>query len=113
MTSAGEAASVLHLGESDFDTAIARGLTLVDFWAAWCGPCVALAPAVEQLAQDYAGRVQVAKVDIDAHPGIPGRFGIRGIPTVILFRDGEQVDIMVGNNPQKLRSMVEAQAPDA
>lgn len=98
---------VVHLNEDTFEQGISSGLTLVDFWAEWCGPCKALAPTIDQIAEDYQEKVTVAKVDIDANPNIPGKFGIRGIPTVILFKDGEQLDIMVGNSPQKVREMVE------
>jgi len=97
---------VIHLTEQNFDTGISKGYTLVDFWAEWCGPCKALAPTIEKIADDYRDKVTVAKVDIDANPGIPAKFGIRGIPTVILFKDGQQVDLFVGNNPQKVREMV-------
>ncbi len=98
---------VVDLTEETFDKEIRDGLTLVDFWAEWCGPCKALGPAIEQLAEEYHDKLTVAKVDIDANPNIPGKFGIRGIPTVILFRDGAQLDIFVGNSPQKVREMVE------
>jgi len=98
---------VVHLDEDTFDKGISTGLTLVDFWAEWCGPCKALGPTIDQIAEDYQEKVTVAKVDIDANPNIPGKFGIRGIPTVILFKDGAQLDIMVGNSPQKVREMVE------
>ena len=98
---------VIHLTEETFDNAIGKGLTLVDFWAEWCAPCLALAPMIEQLAEEFPEKLTVAKVDIDSNPGIPTKFGIRGIPTVILFKDGEQLDIFVGNSPQKVREMVE------
>lgn len=98
---------VVHLNEGDFDQGISSGLTLVDFWAEWCAPCKALAPTMDELADKYSGKLTVAKVDIDANPNIPVKFGIRGIPTVMLFKDGEQVDIFVGNSPQKVREMVE------
>src|SRR3970040_1526241 len=98
---------VVNLTESSFDAGIKQGLTLVDFWAEWCAPCKALSPAIEQMADDFGGKLRVAKVDIDANPGIPGRFGIRGIPTVILFKDGAKVNMFVGNSPQKIREMCE------
>jgi thioredoxin 1 len=97
---------VIHLNEGDFDQGVSKGLTLVDFWAAWCAPCLALAPTMDDLADQYGAKLKVAKVDIDANPNIPSRFGIRGIPTVILFKDGKQVDMFVGNSPQKIREMV-------
>ena len=97
---------VVHLTEQSFDSGISKGYTLVDFWAEWCGPCKALAPTIDKIADDYKNKVTVAKVDIDANPGIPAKFGIRGIPTVILFKDGQQVDLFVGNNPAKIREMV-------
>lgn len=98
---------VVNLTEATFEKGIAKGLTLVDFWAEWCAPCKALAPAIDKLADDYASKLTVAKVDIDANPGIPAKYGIRGIPTVILFKDGQQVDLFVGNNPAKVREMVQ------
>ena len=98
---------VVHLDEGSFDDGISAGLTLVDFWAEWCAPCKALAPTMDELAESYNDQLKVAKVDIDANPNIPVKFGIRGIPTVILFKDGQQVDIFVGNSPQKVRDMVE------
>ncbi len=70
---------------------------LVDFWAEWCGPCKQIAPIIEEAGQEYAGRLQVVKVDIDANPETPTRYNVRGIPTVMLFRDGTQVDSLVGS----------------
>lgn len=98
---------IIHLSEDNFDNGISKGLTLVDFWAEWCAPCLALAPTMDELADSYAEKLTVAKVNIDANPAIPTKFGIRGIPTVILFKDGEQLDIFVGNSPQKIKEMVE------
>ena len=69
---------------------------LVDFWAEWCGPCKMIAPILEDMAKDYAGRLTVAKLDIDANPGTPAKYGIRGIPTLILFKDGEVAAQKVG-----------------
>ena len=70
---------------------------LVDFYADWCGPCKAIAPVVESLAEEYDGEVDFKKVDVDANPELAGKLGIRGIPTLILFKDGEPVDTVVGN----------------
>lgn len=73
---------------------------LVDFWATWCAPCRALAPVVDEIADQYAGKVEVFKVDIDSNPDTPARFGVRGIPTVILFKGGKVVDQVVGAVPK-------------
>ena len=75
--------------------------TLVDFWAAWCGPCRAIAPIVEDLAQEYAGRLKVMKMDVDANPQVPMRFNITGIPTVLLFKNGRIVEQAVGSAPKR------------
>ena len=84
------------LGDGDFDAAVKQGVVLVDFWAEWCAPCRRLAPAVDQLAEDYAGRVTVAKVNIDEHPATPAKFNVRGIPTLLLFKDGNLAEQVVG-----------------
>lgn len=94
--------AVLHLTEKDFDTTIDSGVTLVDFWAGWCGPCKMLAPVIEGLAQRYDGKAKVAKVDIDAEMGLATRFGIMSIPTVLVFRDGKLEGQTVGVQPESV-----------
>ncbi len=73
---------------------------LVDFWAVWCGPCKAIAPAVEELAKQYKGKVKVAKMDVDEHQQVPQQYGIRSIPTLLLFKGGRVVDTIVGAVPK-------------
>lgn len=91
--------SVLHLTESAFDKATAQGVALVDFWAGWCGPCKMLAPTIETLGKDYEGKAVIAKVDIDAEPNLAKRYGVMSIPTVIILKDGAEVDRKVGVMP--------------
>jgi thioredoxin 1 len=82
--------------DADFERSVKDGVVLVDFWAEWCAPCRRLAPTVDQLAEDYHGRVTVAKVNIDENPMTPNRFFIRGIPTLLLFKDGDLKETIVG-----------------
>ncbi len=87
---------VLHLSTNNFDETISKGVTLVDFFAEWCGPCKMMAPVVEQLAQEYAGRVKVAKVDVDHNVEIAMRYRVQGVPTFGVFKDGKMVHRVVG-----------------
>ena len=88
--------------DSNFDTEVLRGSgpVLVDFWAEWCGPCRMLAPFLEDLAEDMAGEVTVAKINIDENPQTPMKYGVRGIPTVILFKDGQVAATKIGALPK-------------
>ena len=82
--------------DSNFDQEVKTGVVLIDFWAEWCGPCRRLAPTVDALATEYDGRATVAKMNVDENPNIPGRFMIRGIPTMLIFKNGELADQIVG-----------------
>lgn len=73
---------------------------LVDFWAAWCGPCRALAPTIETVADSNVGRVKVCKLDVDSNPSMAGRYAVRSIPTMLIFKDGENVGQLIGNVPK-------------
>lgn len=95
--------------EDQFAESIASSTpTLVDFWAAWCGPCLRIAPVLEDLAGELAGKVRIAKVDVDSHPDLAARFRVAGIPTMILFVNGREIDRQVGATPKpELRSWLE------
>jgi thioredoxin 1 len=103
---------VKHIGDDNFEKEVlgASGFTLVDFWAEWCGPCRQLSPVLDELAGELQGRVGVAKVNIDENPDTPTKYGVRGIPTLILFKDGAQIATKVGSLPKsQLKEWIESQ----
>lgn len=94
--------SSVHVKDEEFETSVlkASGPVLVDFWADWCGPCKQLSPVLDEVAGEMADKLTIAKVNIDENPETPSKFGVRGIPTMILFKDGEAVATKVGSIPK-------------
>jgi len=93
---------VIQINDNDFDQQVikGKGLILVDFWAEWCGPCRMVAPILEELAVEYEGQITVTKLNVDDNQGTAARFGIRSIPTILFFKDGSQVDQVIGALPK-------------
>lgn len=90
--------NIVTISDTSFENEVVESKipVLVDFWAQWCGPCKAIAPILEEIAEKYEGKVKIAKLDVDHNPSTPPKFGVRGIPTLILFKDGQVAATQVG-----------------
>jgi thioredoxin len=94
--------AVQEVTDTTFETEVLQSSTpvLIDFWAPWCGPCRAIAPIIEELAGEYAGKLKVVKMNVDDNPGTPGRYGVRGVPNLIVFKGGTVHEQIVGAVPK-------------
>jgi thioredoxin 1 len=94
---------MLEVTDSTFETEVLQAdePTLVDFWAEWCGPCKMVEPVVEEIAEEYSDKLQVARMDVDGNRNTPAQYGIQGIPTLILFKDGQEATRIVGFRPKE------------
>lgn len=105
------AEGIVDLTSAAWDSEVlqASGLVMVDFWAVWCGPCRMVAPAIEELAKEYAGKIKVGKLNTDENPEIATKYKIMGIPTIMFFKDGQKVDQVVGAVPKpQLKAKIDA-----
>jgi len=108
-------ANLVYVSDKDFETQVLKSDTpvIVDFWAAWCGPCQSIAPYYEKLSNDYQGKIRFAKVDTDANQYTPSRLGIQGIPTFIVFKGGSEVGRVVGADRAGLKRVLDRVVADS
>lgn len=94
--------NVIHADEGTFEQAVLQSdvPVVVDFWAAWCGPCKAIAPVLDELSSEYEGKARIVKIDVDSNPNLAAQYGIRSIPSLFVFKNGEKVDNVVGAQPK-------------
>ena len=97
----------IDIEDSNFDEETESGYVLIDFWAAWCGPCVSLAPLIDKIAGDMEGKLKVCKLDVDNNMQSAARFGVRGIPYIVLLKDGKEIDSVTGNDPSRVLALAE------
>ncbi|EOD7558363.1 TPA: thioredoxin [Staphylococcus aureus] len=93
--------AIVKVTDADFDSKVESGVQLVDFWATWCGPCKMIAPVLEELAADYEGKADILKLDVDENPPTAAKYEVMSIPTLIVFKDGQPVDKVVGFQPKE------------
>ncbi|HDW2813886.1 TPA: thioredoxin [Staphylococcus aureus] len=93
--------AIVKVTDADFDSKVESGVQLVDFWATWCGPCKMIAPVLEELAADYEGKADILKLDVDENPSTTAKYEVMSIPTLIVFKDGQPVDKVVGFQPKE------------
>ena len=102
---------IVHVTDDSFEQDVIRSEVpvLVDYWAEWCGPCKMIAPILEEVVDDYAGKLKIAKLNIDENPAAPDRYGVRGIPTLMLFNEGQVAAVLVGARPKsQIKEWVES-----
>ena len=101
--------NLFHVGDQDFEAKVLKASTpvIVDFWAAWCGPCRNIAPVFERLSSEYAGKLGFAKMDIDENGATPGSLGVQAIPTLMIFHDGKAIGRLVGPHPSRLKNEID------
>ena len=93
--------AIVKVTDADFDSKVESGVQLVEFWATWCGPCKMIAPVLEELAADYEGKADILKLDVDENPSTAAKYEVMSIPTLIVFKDGQPVDKVVGFQPKE------------
>ena len=106
--------SLLQVNDKNFTAEVLQSdiPVLVDFWATWCGPCRAISPIVEDLAKEFSGRIKITKLNVDENPSTPSQYGVRGIPALILFKEGKVLDQIVGSVPKaRLKALIEKALP--
>ena len=99
---------VAHITDADFQSTVAKGVTLVDFWAPWCGPCRMIAPILDELAGELKDKARIVKINVDENPVVASQFGIVSIPTLLLFKDGKKIDQRVGGQAKpQMKAFIE------